>query len=252
MERVSLAAVSMVRGISRSALDPSGFCACASPGTCPPSRNCPNPGGRGGSGKVAAAAAAAPAPTAVPGPILRGGVSAASSGDALPAPDGGSGGCRSLLGKKPQVAPCAHVRAGGPGGEDDTCLGRLWRRRRRCGAAGGRGGDAASAASSALPCCSRGAAGAGTVPPSAPRRPAPRPAAVGSPAFGLLPAGQGLQAPRRRSSGCRHIAVRRHDQRGLGLSARPGLPRPRRGLRAGQRRRPRSAPPPPRFGGAWR
>lgn len=40
---VSLATVSMVRGISRSGLDGSDFCACASPGACPPSSNCPTP-----------------------------------------------------------------------------------------------------------------------------------------------------------------------------------------------------------------
>uniref|UniRef100_A0A5F7ZCN7 TBC1 domain family member 12 n=5 Tax=Macaca mulatta TaxID=9544 RepID=A0A5F7ZCN7_MACMU len=40
---VSLATVSMVRGISRLGLDRSDFCACASPGACPPSRNCLTP-----------------------------------------------------------------------------------------------------------------------------------------------------------------------------------------------------------------
>lgn len=44
MELVSLAAISMVRGISGSGLDRSGVCACASLGACPPSRKCPKPG----------------------------------------------------------------------------------------------------------------------------------------------------------------------------------------------------------------
>lgn len=107
----------MVRGISRSGLDRSGFCACAHPGTGRPPATARTPGGRGGPGKVAAAAAAAPAPRAVPGPSLRRGLFRASSGGAHPAQMVGPEDAGACSGRNPKLLPVPAPESAGQDGK---------------------------------------------------------------------------------------------------------------------------------------